>query len=105
MKIINAERGTGKTIKLIKKSAQTGYPILVATKNSIRYIQEKALALNVIIPMPICVGDLYTNHITGKGIRNVLVDEMDWVLDKLLQHYNLSVEEATITSEMQKSID
>lgn len=100
MRVINKERGTGKTTALIYTSSVIGYPILTFSQDSAKLLKLKASQLGVEIPEPLCVSDLITRKTLGiKGImEDVLVDETLTVLSKLLEVYNVNPVTVTLTS-------
>ncbi len=78
-------RGQGKTTALIKKSAQYGFPILVAHSPSRSLIKDQAKAMGLDIPEPIVAHDFDRHGYSGK----VLVDDADRVLQSLLLEYTI----------------
>lgn len=63
MNIISKGRQTGKTTGLIYTSEATGYPIVVPTEFSIKYVLDMAEKMGCEIPTPVTVGQLrhYSN--------------------------------------------
>lgn len=81
MNVISGERGTGRTTKLVKRSYETGYPILVSCSSSANYIKKIANDLSVVIPEPI----IYHNNTNiFHGIRKVIIDNADYLLQQIL---------------------
>jgi len=110
MEIITLKRGMGKTTRLIKESAKTGIPILVASSMQACDLVEKAEEINLNMPNPLFIGNSkiyqYSKRnsntmsvcINGMNIEKVYVDELDMVLEKLI---GCRVEKAT-RSEIQE---
>ena len=65
MTVFYQKRRTGKTVQLIKLSAETNLPIVVWSTHSASYIKRQAREMNLSIPEPIvarhnaCVGKQY----------------------------------------------
>ena len=91
--IIIGERGSGKTTELIKRSAETGSYILVATKMMARCIHLSALDMGYHIPYPITIKEYLTGGVDKR--TPILIDELDLVLGSI---FNLEkVEAVTLT--------
>lgn len=89
-------RGEGKTTELIKISAEKQIPILSPCYPS--YIKGMAYKMGLRIPEPIFLDDLIKSnredirfHIGDIVVNEILVDEADWVLSKLLEKLNLKL--------------
>ena len=97
MQITIGERCSGKTTKLIKRSAAEGSYILVATKCQAEKIAKQAREMGIDIPYPVTV-EAYLNYkfhgsnITRKGI---LIDEVDLVLKYIFA--GIPIREITLT--------
>lgn len=100
MKIYSAERGTGKTTTLIKKSAKTGAIIVVASYPMANYIIGLAKRLDLDIPDPITVPN-YLRALIHGGLnreQKYLVDELQMMLSQM------NVETATINADYVESL-
>ena len=88
MKIINLERGQGKTTMLIKLSATHNTPIICSSFASKSYILNKAREMGLTIPEPINVRNCDMPYILrGLNINSncgVLVDDLECVLQYFL---------------------
>lgn len=91
--IIIGERGSGKTTESIKRSAETGSYILVATKMMAKCIHLSALDMGYHIPYPITIME-YLNGEFDKRIP-ILIDELDLVLGSIFNFFK--VEAVTLT--------
>jgi len=99
MKILNLERGQGKTTFLIMQSHLTGYPILTYNEGAKNNIVDKAKRMNLLIPTPLTVEDLLTNQNKDYSFKKILVDEMPIVFNYLLSKLgNYDVDTATMTA-------
>lgn len=78
MDIILKNRGHGKTVDLIRLSAQTGYPIVCANPN---IVELKAKELHLEIPEPITTKELYQMKSKPDG---VYIDELGIILERVL---------------------
>ena len=88
MKIINLERGKGKTTMLIKLSATHNTPIICSSSASKSYILNKAREMGLTIPEPINVrGENMAHKLRGLNINpnyGVLVDDLECILQYFL---------------------
>lgn len=101
MRILNMERGFGKTDTLIKTSISTGYPIIVATlveKNRILSEMERLGFKNSLV-YTVNEWMMYGSH--GRHNESILIDNLDSMLPKILNDYfGCDVATCTITQEM-----
>lgn len=86
MKIINLERGQGKTTRLLYASEFNNTPILCSTLTEKQLLIAKANEYGLRIPEPITVNDVISNKLRGdKSVDDgVLVDEAPRVFNNLL---------------------
>ena len=86
MKIINLERGKGKTTRLLYASEFNDMPILCSTNTEKKYLMEQAERYGLKISEPISVNDIVSNKLRGSEIadKDILVDEAPMVLQNLL---------------------
>lgn len=85
MDIYVGGRRSGKTATLIKKSAETGAYILVATKHQAHAVYRQAKEMDYDIPFPVTVSEItpelkYFNDSYIKK-HGLLIDELQSVLD------------------------
>lgn len=105
LELIRQKRGYGKSVRIIKESAKTGYRIIVPTEYQKEYIMQKAHDMGYDIPEP------YTEHeIVGRRIalkeRNVLVDNVEYFISKALDNYlGCHVVKATMSQEEEPNFD
>ena len=81
-----APRGCGKSVRLIKESANTGYRIITQSNHSKNFIKQKAHDMGYEIPEPYSVNEIAGRRILPKEI-NVLVDDVEGILSKALDNY------------------
>lgn len=85
MDVYVGARSSGKTATLIKKSAETGAYILVATKCQAHAVYCQAKEMGYDIPFPVTVSEVTTrrNYFDGSYMkkRGVLLDELKSVLN------------------------
>ena len=95
MKLIDRERGSGKTTKLIYTSEMTGYPIVTQNSQSVEHIIRQAQELGAKIPKPMTVKEMCT----ARGIRfdKILIDEGFSIIENALKAYFNGVGVATVT--------
>ena len=103
MKIINLERGQGKTTRLLYASEFNDAPILCSTNTEKRYLMAQAKGYGLNIPEPISVSDITSSKLRGSEIadKDILVDEAPMVLQNLLSSLGISgvVKAITLTEE------
>lgn len=89
------DRYSGKTSKLIKRSAEEGSYILCPNKRMASYIFKQAKKMGLDIPYPVTLGDELSRNenIREKGI---LIDELDIILSGIFN--GIPIREATITN-------
>lgn len=96
MRILNQDRGTGKTTMLIHTSYTTGYPIIVPTRVMGDYIKSKAKQMGLNIPEPILFSD--KTSLDKVTADKILIDELGIMLDEVLaEYFNKPVKAATMT--------
>ena len=98
MNVVIGERCSGKTTRLIERSAKEGIYILVANKGMARCVADQAKEMGLEIPYPITVGEyLRGNKFQGSSIRRdgLLIDDLDMVLDLLFR--GIPIREVTLT--------
>lgn len=84
MYLMDRERGSGKTTKLIHTSEVTGYPIVVRARGAVNTINERAAQMDCIIPKCISVDEL--RNMPHKPER-ILIDEGVTIINDALQEY------------------
>lgn len=92
MKIINLARGQGKTMRLLYVSEFNEIPILCRNKRMKESLLHTAREMNLKIPEPIIVDDIFSNKLRGnheKSDKGILIDDAELVLQELL--YRLEV--------------
>lgn len=84
MYLMDRERGSGKTTKLIHTSEVTGYPIVVRNRYMANIINERAVQMDCIIPNCISVDEL--RNMSHKP-KQILIDEGATIINDALQEY------------------
>lgn len=95
MNWIIKERGTGKTTELIKKSSETGYYIIVTSRNDAMNVFNLARSMNIHIPFPITVEGYLMHKMQGSYVENVLIDDVDNILKAIF--YDVIIDTCTLT--------
>ena len=85
MKGLFRKRGGGKTTALVYTSAITGYPIVVPTTISKRYVKDVARRVGVSIPEPIVMSE----DARGRRIGGVLIDNAEEIIRAYAAQYDL----------------
>lgn len=86
MEILNMNRGSGKTTKLIKISNKTKAPIICRNRNMAKFIKTMAKEMKLEIPEPLLLCDIRTKpyRFNRTGETGVLIDDIDLVLSQFL---------------------
>lgn len=91
MDIIVGGRGTGKTVELIKRSAETGAVIFVLTYQRAEYVESLAKGLGYKIPKPevirISYGGIY--YIDAQLGTPILIDDVDELLSYIFPRFKI----------------
>lgn len=95
MEIIKLPRGAGKTWRLIKWSADSGAYIVCPDRKRARRIFSEAQKMCYNIPFPITATELFHHEYYAKGVKKVLIDDADDVLQMLCP--DLIIEGITLT--------
>lgn len=83
MKKLIRESAGGKTTKLVKESAETGYYIVCFDKKEVKNVIMLARHLNLSIPYPITHDEFLEGGYSGKKIKGFLIDDADRLLDSI----------------------
>ena len=100
MKIINVERGHGKTTRALFLSEYLDIPILCANARYKRMLIDVANQHSIKIPSPLSVDELHTKSRLD-DISTVIVDEVPMVLQALVDNVAgklINIECATISA-------
>ena len=82
MHFIHGGRASGKTTLLLKRSADTGMPILTTNYHRLRWYKEYALSIGLKIPEPI----LWKNRPLGlSSDTKVLIDNGEEIINHILR--------------------
>lgn len=84
MRTLYSGRQSGKTMKLIKISAELSVPIIVKDVATGNHLKRRAKEMGVKIPNPISIDDIITGRIKGINFNTVLVDDADYILEVLI---------------------
>ena len=98
MQITIGKRCSGKTTRLIERSAREGLYILTATKHRAQAIFDRARDMGFYIPFPVTAEEYYrSNGFAGSIIRRkgLLIDDMDDVIQVMLT--GIPIREVTMT--------
>lgn len=98
MNIVIGKRCSGKTTRLIERSAKEGIYILVANKAMARCIADQAKEMGLDIPFPVTLDEyLRGNKFQGSSIRwdGLLIDDLDMVLNRMFR--GIPIREITLT--------
>lgn len=97
LKILQKERGKGKSTGLIYTSEITGYRILCYTQKHCNYLKDMAKELGIIIPEPMTIRE-YKNLKGMPTDCGIMIDDLDQCLDEILNNYfGIDVMAVTIT--------
>lgn len=83
--IVIGGRRTGRTTRMIKKSAEKNIYIVVANRARAYTIAEMARRMGLSISFPVTVWELQQKNLIGRrDIREVYVDDADAVLEQFI---------------------
>lgn len=103
MEKIILNRGMGKTSKLIKISEERNLPIICFSFMERDRISRQAKAMGTAIPHPISINEL--PKLQGRGVKEVLVDEADLILNELIcRETGAEVQVLTMTAKREPSL-
>ena len=105
MRIFNLARGRGKTMRMLYASEYHNAPIVCTTSMSKQYIMDMAKWKGINIPEPIIASEITDGRIRGKNHKDILVDDMETVLSRMLAQYGLNMIGGTITINKEVSND
>ncbi|MBP1548706.1 MAG: hypothetical protein J6A05_01775, partial [Oscillospiraceae bacterium] len=97
MKIIYREANSGKTLELIKLSAETRTYIICLNRKRVDEIVRIANKNNIYIPFPLTLEEFLGHRFYGTRIESVLIDNADEIIRALFRPLN--VEAITMTKE------
>lgn len=97
MKIISADRGQGKTTKLVEMSSKEWKYIVCKDRQRVDVIIETAERLGLEIPYPITIRELPIRQYSY--IKSVLIDDIEDVLQYIVGR---SIDYATTSCEIEK---
>jgi len=80
MKIVVSSRGMGKTTLCILESAASGAHIVCANHAEAYRIAEQAKEMGKEIPFPLTYDEFIRGEYSGKGVRGLLIDNADRLL-------------------------
>lgn len=96
MKVIASGRRTGKTTELIKMCAEaeakgeTSYIICHSNREAFK-IHEQAKSMQLKIGFPITVDELLIGGLTGSSVKNLYIDNAEYIIGKLIQRTTATV--------------
>ena len=96
--VIIGQRCSGKTTRLIRKSAKKLIPILTSTRTRVDAIWGEAQKMGLDIPFPITLDEyLHSARFRGSDIQRtgLLIDDVDDVIGKLFA--GIPIHEVTMT--------
>lgn len=104
MKIVQMNRGRGKTVYLIKKSAEFKYPIICCSETQRRIIKNTAKEMGLDIPDPIPFNSInFKEKLRGLNyFDKLLIDDLEYVLKRL---FDKDIYAATVTCDSQESMN
>ena len=83
MKTIAGGRQTGKTMELIKLSAEGWYYIVCHSRQEAHRVYGKAIEMGLDIPLPITYDEFLGRQYHSRGVRGFLIDNADMLLSRL----------------------
>lgn len=83
IKVIARGRNTGKTIELIKHSAETGAYIVCQSEQQASHLQRQARELGFDIPFPLTYREFLSNRYLAGGIKSFAIDNAEMLLQEI----------------------
>lgn len=104
MEVIQMNRGQGKTIYLIKKSAELKYPIICCSEAQRKIIKSTAKEMKLDIPDPIPINSInFKEKLRGLNyFDKLLIDDLKYVLKRI---FDKDIYAATVTCDSCESIN
>lgn len=84
MKTVIGTRQTGKTTKLIERSAETHYYIVVSTHREACRVRDMAMDMGLDIPLPLTYDEFLRGEYHPDGVGGLLIDNVDLLLKRLI---------------------
>jgi hypothetical protein len=101
VRLVTGGRQTGKTTVLIRRSHETGYPIICCDYARAVYVKHMAGSMGLSIPQP----QWYSQAVIGSGVRGigkVLVDDVDALLGFI---FRTDIDYATLCTDYCEIVD
>jgi hypothetical protein len=83
MKIKIGRRDSGKTVELIKQSAETGYYIICFSNTEANRVAKVARDMGLKIPYPLSAHEFMSQQYFYRGIKGFLIDNIDLVFNSM----------------------
>jgi hypothetical protein len=91
MKIMNGERGSGKTVAAIQRAYETGAYIITFNHDESCRIMTVATELGFNIRYPVTITEFLNGGMRGSRVRNVILDNADMVLKQIFQGFDIEL--------------
>jgi len=95
MEILHLPRRAGKTTRAIIKAADEGLYIVCDTPAEATRVFQQAKEMGLNIPFPITTDDLLQRRFHGRGIRGLIIDNAEQLLQRIA--YGVEVRMITLT--------
>jgi hypothetical protein len=96
-----SKRQEGKTTKLVELAIKTNSYLVVSTKDEVSYIQHKFQPS----PKLITFYEFLQKRYYGKGIRNIIIDDADMLLQQLSNIPIIAISMSTPSEKEQNFVD
>lgn len=83
MRIISKPMACGKTYEAIKRASEIGATMVCMNKEHCYRVVEMAEKMGCKIPFPITFSELKCHSYYGKGIKTIIIDDADLLLQSL----------------------
>lgn len=77
MKLVNRDRGLGKTTEAVKQAHRTGAYIIVKDRRRALYCMQIAEELHLNIRFPVTFEEFLHSRMRGSHVRNIVIDDAD----------------------------
>jgi len=96
MKIVNLDRGEGKTTKAIEQAHKTGAYIICKNRNEAHYIMAMAKEKDLNIRFPITFEEFLHSGMRGSHVRNIIIEDAERLFLSLFENKRLEIEMITM---------
>lgn len=91
MKIVNLDRGEGKTTAAIKQAHETGAYIIVKSREEAHYTMRMAEELHLNIRFPVTFEEFLNSRMRGSHVRNIIIEDAERLFLSLFNGFEIEM--------------